>query len=663
MNTQLNSISKIFTETILRIPDYQRGYAWLEKQIQDFWVDIEQLEKDHNHYLGVLTLEPVPESSYKQWQDDIWIINSKKYTPYYVIDGQQRLTTVIILIQCIYEWCVSNSIDTLNYTDIQDIKKKFISESKDKGISQSYLFGYEKDNPSYEYLKHSIFNNEDHLQRQFQDTAYTSNLENAKQSFTLKLKNLTKEEVESIYIKTTQHLHLNIYSLSKDIDVHVAFETMNNRGKPLSHLELLKNRLIFLSVKTKDEESEKSKLRTTINETWKTIYHQLGRNKENLLSDDEFLSTHTIIYFNHKENQEIFIPDSRVHRRNKTYYQDFLLENHFTIKSLYNENINTNTIYNYAINLKSSIETWFNIMNPQQCHYNDATKIWLERVRKINSSNTNLLVMAIFTKEKDIEKRITFLQVLERSLFIDIFVRLQHISTSVSSSVQNMFDILLKNKETNTESVIRILGRHSTRILDFFQKEIQDQQNTSKTNYYKWRGIYYLLFEYNYYLMTSSKSKSLKLEWRPENDDDYLTIEHIYPQTDSEPYWQENFKNYTNNEKNVLKNTLGNLVPISQPKNASLGNRSFIEKKARPDSTIGLSYGSYVENEVAQNENWTAVEITKRGLKLLDFLESRWDINLGTNEQKIKFLGLDFVLEKEGPAFAKSILQPVKKSK
>lgn len=155
METTLLTLSKIFTERLFRIPDYQRGYAWTEKQLKDFWSDLEQLEIGKNHYVGVLTLERVDEKSFNKWDDDKWIIKSKKYEPYYIVDGQQRLTTAIILIEAIVESLNEN--EELNYTSVCDIRRKYIFESKDKGISRSYMFGYEKDNPSYEFLKTKIF--------------------------------------------------------------------------------------------------------------------------------------------------------------------------------------------------------------------------------------------------------------------------------------------------------------------------------------------------------------------------------------------------------------------------------------------------------------------------------------------------------------------------
>lgn len=109
MKTNLLNINKIFTDRIFRIPDYQRGYAWSKRQLKDFWADIMQLEDGKNHYFGVLTLEDVGEDIYKKWEDDLWIIESKSFSPFYIVDGQQRLTTSIILIQSIIDYNEKNN--------------------------------------------------------------------------------------------------------------------------------------------------------------------------------------------------------------------------------------------------------------------------------------------------------------------------------------------------------------------------------------------------------------------------------------------------------------------------------------------------------------------------------------------------------------------------
>lgn len=286
MHNDLQTLSKLFTEKLFRVPDYQRGYAWMEQQLDDFWSDLNQISDETNHYTGVLTLESVNKDTFERWTDDTWIIKSKGYDPFYVVDGQQRLTTSIILIQCICDRLESDN-DYLNYTKKSEIQKKYIFDSKDEGISRSYIFGYEKDNPSYEYLKTEIFGEASPTNRR-EETAYTNNLIFAKTFFSEKLAALSTEQLEQIYIKVTQKLLFNIFSIADEVDVCVAFETMNNRGKPLSYLELLKNRLIYLSTKIKVESFEADTLRKTINECWKTIYHNLGRNKNLPLDDDDF---------------------------------------------------------------------------------------------------------------------------------------------------------------------------------------------------------------------------------------------------------------------------------------------------------------------------------------------------------------------------------------
>ena len=61
---------------------------------------------------------------------------------------------------------------------------------------------------------------------------------------------------------------------------------------------------------------------------------------------------------------------------------------------------------------------------------------------------------------------------------------------------------------------------------------------------------------------------------------------------------------------------------------------------------MGYFNGSYSEIDVSLNKEWTSKEIYDRGLKMLRFLEHRWEINI--EEWDIspqKLLGLDFIKE------------------
>ncbi|MFZ2889180.1 DUF262 domain-containing protein, partial [Sulfuricurvum sp.] len=248
-NNQLESLEDIFDGKFLRIPDYQRGYAWGEHQLKDFWEDLENIEEDHVHYTGVLTLEKVTKDKKNEkiefWKTDAGAFESDKV--YYIVDGQQRITTSIIFLKVILDKAIELSVQGIDNKKIEKVYEKFISEENMNSIHQ-YFFGYTADNPSYEFLKTKIFGDKS-SSNDDKETLYTANLENAKEFFENKLKNLDVKNLELVFRKLTKQFKYNVYEIADDLDVFVAFETMNNRGKKLSNLELLKNRLIYLSTK------------------------------------------------------------------------------------------------------------------------------------------------------------------------------------------------------------------------------------------------------------------------------------------------------------------------------------------------------------------------------------------------------------------------------
>lgn len=651
MDTQLLTLSKIFTERIFRIPDYQRGYAWTEKHLKDFWNDIQQLEADHNHYTGVLTLENVQEDVYRKWEDDLWIIEAKSYQPYFVVDGQQRLTTTIVLIQAILERIPQGS--KLNFTEKADIQRRFIFDSKDDGISRSYVFGYEKDNPSYEYLKTKIFCERSSSGR-FEETVYTQNLGRAKEFFVKLIAPFQQADLETLYRKVTQQLLFNIFTITEDVDVCVAFETMNNRGKPLSYLELLKNRLIYLSLKFDTPDYERHKLRRAINDCWKALYHNLGRNKDQPLDDDRFLFTHYIIYFGKALLGGEF-PDEprRLRRLYRADYASYLLEKRFVPRNVMpgapdSDKLSLQDIYEYVSSLQDAVELWYKIWNPFDSDLSNDSKIWLDKLNRLGMLPFLPIVLAFFQSVPTEKKRVLFLQTVERYLFI-LSLGLRHFGLPFHFEIDAAFldwATNLAEGKTTAEKVTKQLSD----ITDSLLKKsnfIRDVISRFRTDgFYSWDGIRYFLFEYNLHLQKRSKTARPKIFWPEFTEDkkDFITIEHIYPRQARQDYWTSRFKSLTQKQRTSMRNSLGNLLPLSKPKNSSLSNNPFPDKvDGKKEPTIGYRYGSYAENEVAKEKEWTPAHILSRGLDLLHFMEQRWDIQLGSELDKTKMLGLDFI--------------------
>lgn len=621
-----------------------------------FKSDIEQLDNDKSHYTGVITLEEVPEAAWCRWEDDAWIIRSKKYSPYYVVDGQQRLTTVVILLQCIIE---KTTADELNFTPLEIIRRKYIFETRSDKLARAYIFGYEKDNPSRDFLRSEIFSDRPDGYSNGEATIYTRNLRNAKRFFNERLEKFSHSDLENIFSKLTQQLVFNAYEISKEIDVFVAFETMNNRGKPLSALELLKNRLIYLSANVPESEPGDGKLlRKQINDAWAVVYHNLGRNERRPLTDDEFLRAHLSNYYHLYLSGDIPSDDdqlSRFHARSYAVVEEsshFLLRFYFTRRRLSSAEddlavIDAGELKRYAEDLRNSAETYFKISTPETSGYSLPEIVSLERLGRLRGYGASPLMLGLYRYEANPKQRAALLAAYERYLFC--------------ATLRGGYRALDRGRSGLPIEVIKYLknGRKVEELITYFNNLVDQVFKEDSvadaladwakngSSYYGWRSIRYFLYEYELFLQNQSKSDRSKIEWaqfaKEDYQSDYISVEHIYPQRPRAAYWTERFNSFTVAQRRMLRNSIGNLLALSTPKNSSLGNKSFPEKVGDGEGVVGYRYGSYSENQVAAVPDWNPDAIVERGLQMMSFMEKRWALTIGDREQKLRAMGLGFM--------------------
>lgn len=635
---KLQSLSDICERRVLRIPDYQRGYAWSTQQLADFWEDILQLDIERVHYTGVITLESVPSYLWRKWEQDEWIIEGMGYRPFYVVDGQQRLTTSMILIQAIIESVDEDS--QLNYQSISNVRQRYVLYKADDGQRESFVFGYEKDNPSDEYLKTSIFGEHSHS-NQYQETLYTQNLMTAKSYFKQQLSKLDHDEIAEVFKKLTQRLKFNLYEIDDEIDVFVTFETMNNRGKPLTSLELLKNRLIYLSTLFHGHDGREV-LRNKINSAWKTVYEFLGKNPENPLDENIFLRNHWTMYFKYTRNKG-------------DDYINYLLNDKFTAKNITHpskieDQVTIDEVSDYVESLQESIRHWFYIHNPYFYlpHYTcEDNKLLLDRLQRLSFRAFRPLLLAAFVSKQSTENINALLTSAERYNFT-LFSLCHRRSNTGDSEFFGMARELLNGSQTMA-SVVGKIDEYVDYYYDptRFQSYIAEKYELGRQGFFRWDGLRYFLFEYDQWLTNRGKQSTNKLQWTDLKavKQDVVTIEHVFPQTATNDYWKTRFGDLNPKQIVSTTNSLGNLVPLSRAKNSSLQNDGFDLKKNN-GSGVGYYNGSAAENELAQYQEWTPESILKRGMDLLNFMEKRWDIVLGDDEFKSNLLHLDF-LEKE----------------
>ena len=468
MANELQPLSLLFQNRLFRIPDYQRGYAWQQSQLADFWDDLINLQQDRYHYTGLLSLKSLGRKETKDWGSDLWMVD-KGFKACHIVDGQQRLTTFVILLNEII--CFVRELDenkgkkddeiVLGYDTLKDVVAKYIYQSRPP-MNQitTYLFGYEVDNPSADYLRYKIFG--EPYSGTVNETYYTKNLKFAKSFFRENLTALYENEgiegINNLYLKLTLKLMFNIHEIDDDYDVFVAFETMNNRGKKLTNLELLKNRLIYLTTLYSDEkfdEMEKSHLRKQINDAWKEVYFQLGRNENVPLSDDDFLRAHWTIYFAYsrrKGDDYIRFLLNKFSAKNifekKTvlmselpngYVMDTDYEEENDVDDTETETIEVSKlapteIADYVNSLKNMAKYWYDTFFPTKSeNLTKEEQIWIDKLNRIGIGHFRPLVTVIISRRDfSPEERIESFKAIER--FIFICFRLGNFNASFCSS-------------------------------------------------------------------------------------------------------------------------------------------------------------------------------------------------------------------------------------
>lgn len=682
MANELQSLSLLFQNRLFRIPDYQRGYAWQQSQLADFWDDLINLQQDRYHYTGLLSLKSLGRKETKDWSSDLWMVD-KGFKACHIVDGQQRLTTFVILLNEIISFV--RELDenkgkkddeiVLGYDTLKDVVSKYIYQSRPP-MNQitTYLFGYEVDNPSADYLRYKIFG--EPYSGTVNETYYTKNLKFAKSFFRKNLTALYENEgiegINKLYLKLTLKLMFNIYEIDNDYDVFVAFETMNNRGKKLTNLELLKNRLIYLTTLYSDEkfdEMEKSHLRKQINDAWKEVYFQLGRNENVPLSDDDFLRAHWTIYFAYS-------------RRKGDDYIRFLL-NKFSAKNIFKKEtvlmselpdgcvmdtdyeeeddvVDTETetievsklapteIVDYVNSLKNMAKYWYDTFFPAQSeNLTKEEQIWVDKLNRIGIGHFRPLVTVIISRRDfSPEKRIEAFKAIER--FIFICFRIGNFNASFCSSKYYRASRSLYLNEMTLEDLVADIVETADVNIEYaipnFVTKIEKHFSNGGGFYY-WNSIRYFLYEYETSLAQKNNIDRIgSWEMFTKTEKDKVSIEHILPQTPSKYYWQNQYRQFTDEEVKMLAGALGNLLPLSQSVNSSLQNDSFYDKKTTKARRRGYENGCHSEIEVAKYNDWTAENIYTRSKKLLEFMENRWEFCFN-NEQLDKLVYVNFAVD------------------
>ncbi|AVG73404.1 DUF262 domain-containing protein [Helicobacter pylori] len=589
---ELLDLDGVIEKGVFEIPSYQRGYAWQKEQLKDFWNDLEHVSKlgDKFHYMHSLTLRELE--------------NEFESSAFEIIDGQQRLATSLILLGLLAK--ITQHKDPKYYS----MNLEPILSYKYYGLSEAFR---------------AITEEEKDL-KAFKTSFYAKNLIDAYEFFQEKISDTPVGTLEKMFDALTKKMLFSVVELNDNrIDPFSSFETINNRGKDLSTLELLKNRLHFVSHKICDEEDLEN-LQQEINDTYTRIYHDLRFFKDDHL--EGFLKHFVAYYYgeNSKFKERLLNTAFDAHKKYHSSYDEYEKINDLLLYLSYSSKV---WVFLHMPNDKELDKELEIEITPKMCGL-------LDKMRRLNALSENAflpLLLSLLTIQLAVrsgsERHYTtkelegLLEYLERFGFLIYGVAGR--DTAKNEWIESAFEAFQAYKEGKGNIAIEDLptleknffNKHNNSGLEFLEESIHSKKKPRK--WYEWgKALNYLLYEY-------------ELHHNPETtlnfDSSIESIEHILPQKPDQGYSAKE-KSWAKNPH--IMHALGNLLLIAKNANSSLSNKPFEEKRKQ------YLKGSYSEKEVAKNASFGITEIQERSEKLLDFLIARYRIAELVGESAIK---------------------------
>lgn len=634
-------LGDLFAKKVFRIPMYQRGYAWGDKQLDDLWDDIMDIEKDDNgefrrHYTGMISLKEIPRNEIPH--EELWL-KDRGFSFFDVVDGQQRLTTIILLI---FE--LARAFHASDPETEKELLNSFIFA--ERSTFKTYFFAYNSQDKNRAFLINRIFEDPSTVICSNTLNIYTKNLENAKEYFQKHISALEADELNDLLNKLRNALAFDTKYIDDDLSVQAVFETMNNRGKQLTILEKLKNRLLFLAARLPNQPDEIKVLSNKINDAWRIIYDYLGQNPDLVLDEDEFLSAHlTLIRRPADYSFSESVAEKKVFEMFCNRAEKYLLsysrdqgEN-----AEHEPKVDYDKINSYILDISKCAQFWYEAVN--------SSNLKIIKILCLNSSKEMRIFLSELLAHKEsfpIEVE-TCINLVYRIVFRDNI-------PGLSIGDERAFATRARELHAKEKTIKELENELSEKLND------PCNVNTVINEFRRWFGMYrrpygfhrwwalkFFLMEYEQYLHETYYDQDIAhMEWKNYSD---VNIEHILPQNFAKN-WSDIMKDYVEGREldvdslrkaqNILVNTLGNLTIIRDKKNSSLQDDAWLDKRERykSGSFSELEISSKKEGKDFEHEEWNQDTIYERGCNMVHFMERKVQ-GLKFEEHEIKELLFD----------------------
>lgn len=609
-NVEDPTVANILSTDMLKIydiPRYQREYTWNQRDWANLYDDITQ--NDAGYFLGSFIVVN-------------GTVNSKMDTIHYeVIDGQQRLTTLSLLLAALYTRIMEHkdSIDDdMMLDDVRPLRNRLILKSDksmtrvipqvqnhnledyrwilkehiglDAVMQKPKFLGLRKMSKAFNYF----------YDRLGEDVGGRDGIECVRC-----LLDICRLVCSAVVVQITVDSHADAYTL---------FASLNNRGVPLSAVDLIKNMLLGKVAGVDDGQLN------YYFERWQEVLHNLG---DDYKTQERFFRQNYDAF--RREVNKPFIGESGSQlplgsvatRSNLLKIYEKRMETDDGALKVLDELTENSALYSKIIGLD------------QESPDSELTHQLLE-LSRAQGVASYLMLLFLFKKQNQLELKDETLALLVK-LLVRFFVRRNLTDTPPTRDLERLFINICESLESE--------GLKGIAAAEYIKKRLVDVSASDASFKERLEGpIYDVNPDMTRYILTvvasPSVTKEMKPLWERYASGNYVwTIEHIFPQVKNIPdEWVKMVadgdmsKAIEVQEKQV--HTLGNLTITGY--NSKLSNMPFVTKRDRKDvngANVGYRNGLNLNDELVNTDTWTSEQIQERTDKLVGLTLKAFDFD------------------------------------
>lgn len=551
-----------------RIPSYQRAYAWADRQHMQFIKDLE--ETKGGYYLGHYLFEEDKTNKVKN-----------------IIDGQQRLTTIVIFVSCIINALKQRedipfevSVEELDLTYLHNFRgvQRFHTVSYDDSFFRKEVIN--RNAVTEEEVEH--FRNEKSLESSSQ-----RNIRSCRKTFD---ETFAKQDTETLirWLTLVEDAKVTYYEVASKVEAAQIFAFQNDRGKSLTNLEVLKS-FFMLQIYLRGSEGIADYIQD-MESAFQKIYSSIVKIK----TDEDQVLRYFWMAYRKGFNTENPLDEIKEYYRSRSInkiigFMDKLAE-----------------AFKYVAMIESSTDRMIVNIN-RQGNYAWALPVLLKGYVVANVSEVTMGYLAALLENFTIRA-------------------------------------MVRGGRANVESRLNALIKDANDDKSFLQN-IRSFIETVKTEY--WNDKQFEDALRNGYIYNRSKACGYVL-WRYEESLHKLdyqcamytikdeSLDHIAPQTPKEGDVAHGYGVYNDKDKpeNGIESgewlsSIGNLVLVSKRHNSSMGNKDFSVKLKTYGDTNILMQQKEIHDQFMNDLNplWDKPRIEARCNKIVEAALTIWDLN------------------------------------